>query len=169
MPETSYELYGHFDHNLDDKSRLLIPSVLKEQLGTAVVITAGSGKHARIYPEPVWRELKATLAQKIPLDAFEKHRIFMQRMHNNCERATVDNNGRLTLPRFIREWIGVKESTPVVLIGNDNWIEIWSVSGWETYSQGYSDDAVNVALANLSADIKTPDTTQPAPNNEVVA
>lgn len=162
MPETSYELFGHFDPNLDEKGRLLIPAALKEQLGTAVVITTGAGKHARIYPEPVWRELKNTLAQKIPLDAFEKHRIFMQRMHNNCERTNVDNGGRLTIPRFIREWLGVKESTPVVLIGNDNWIEIWGVNTWDAYTQGFSDDAVNIALANLSADVKIPD----APSEE---
>jgi len=123
-----------------------MPAAFKEQLGTHFMLTMGADHHARIYPESVWLALKEKLAAKDALDAFDKHRLHLLRLHNSCERISLDTTGtRITLPRWIQDWIDAQEKTPIIMIGNDDYIEVWSNTGWKAYSAGYTHDNVDDA------------------------
>ena len=52
----------YFERKLDDKRRLTIPSELREEFNTGVVITRGFGQYLHLYPKLVWdREVEAAL------------------------------------------------------------------------------------------------------------
>lgn len=47
----------YFERRLDDKNRLTIPKELREEFGSAVVITHGFGDYLHLYPVKVWDEI----------------------------------------------------------------------------------------------------------------
>ena len=48
---------GEYEHNLDDKGRLAIPSRFREELGEGVVITRGFDRCLMGFPRPIWEQL----------------------------------------------------------------------------------------------------------------
>ena len=47
----------YFQRKLDDKRRLTIPSELREEFSSGVVITRGFKKYLHMYPNAVWDQL----------------------------------------------------------------------------------------------------------------
>ena len=58
-------LYGGYDHNIDKKGRVFIPSRLKEDLGESFIVCRGiSGKRCLcIYPFNEWEKLVAKISE----------------------------------------------------------------------------------------------------------
>ncbi len=46
----------YFERRLDDKRRLTIPSELREEFLTGVVLTRGFGTYLHLYPKSVWQQ-----------------------------------------------------------------------------------------------------------------
>ena len=46
----------YFERRLDDKRRLTIPSELREEFISGVVLTRGFGKYLHLYPKSVWEQ-----------------------------------------------------------------------------------------------------------------
>ena len=46
----------YFERRLDDKRRLTIPSELREEFSTGVVVTRGFGSYLHLYSKQVWNE-----------------------------------------------------------------------------------------------------------------
>ena len=59
-------LMGEYNHNIDDKGRLIIPAKLREALGEGFVITKGLDKCLFVFPKEVWAEFELKLS-KLPL------------------------------------------------------------------------------------------------------
>lgn len=52
----------YFERRLDDKRRLTIPSELREEFISGVVLTRGFGNYLHLYPKSVWdKEVEAAL------------------------------------------------------------------------------------------------------------
>jgi len=52
----------YFQRKLDDKRRLTIPTELRDEFSSGVVITRGFGEYLHLYPKDVWdREVEAAL------------------------------------------------------------------------------------------------------------
>lgn len=47
----------YFERRLDDKRRLTIPSELREEFESGVVLTRGFGQYLHLYPKQVWDEV----------------------------------------------------------------------------------------------------------------
>ena len=54
-------LIGEYQHTLDTKNRVIIPSKFRESLGDEFVITKGLDNCLFIYPENEWKELESKL------------------------------------------------------------------------------------------------------------
>jgi MraZ protein len=50
----------------------------------------------------------------------------------NAERVDLDTQGRLVIPRRLREKVGL--ASPVAVIGVSERLEIWSAGDWDRYS-----------------------------------
>ena len=56
----------YFERKLDDKRRLTIPTELRNEFASGVVITRGFGKYLHLYPQNIWdREVEPALAGSI--------------------------------------------------------------------------------------------------------
>ena len=117
---------GEYNHSIDEKGRIIVPSKFREQLGDNFVVTQGLDGCLFLYPNEEWENFVAGL-RGLPgnKDARRLQRYFMAGAVS-CE---VDKQGRILIPAKLREQAGLEKE--VLFIGVLSKIEIWSKERWE--------------------------------------
>lgn len=137
---------GEFHHTLDDKGRLAVPTKFRSSLKKAV-ITRGLDACLFVYPLSEWQILAKKLAN-LPLTQANS-RAFVRLMLAGAMDVTVDKQGRVIVPEYLREFAGLKKE--VVVAGLYNRVEIWSKDAWVAYTARAEKDSNEIAeqLTNL--------------------
>ena len=113
---------GEYNHTVDAKGRLIVPSKFREQLGDEFVITKGLDNCLFVYDNSEWTALEEKLrALPITNTAGRKFSRFLLGSAATCE---VDKQGRILLPSVLREFAGIGKDA--VLVGVGSRIEIWN-------------------------------------------
>lgn len=121
---------GRFEHAIDSKGRLSIPSKFREILSTIfddrLFITNFDGC-LWAYPAAEWQKVEEKISSlpqfKDEVKAFQ--RVFI----SAAVESPIDGSGRIQIPPTLREYAGI--SKDVVLVGMTNRIEIWSKEKWQ--------------------------------------
>ena len=117
---------GEYNHTVDAKGRLIVPSKFREQLGDEFVITKGLDNCLFVYDNSEWAALEEKLrALPITNTAGRKFSRFLLGSAATCE---VDKQGRILLPSVLREFAGIGKDA--VLVGVGSRIEIWNKDKW---------------------------------------
>jgi MraZ protein len=117
---------GEYNHTVDAKGRLIVPSKFREQLGDEFVVTKGLDGCLFVYVNSEWKALEEKL-HALPLtnaNARKFTRFFLAGA-TSCE---VDKQGRILLPAILREFAQIDKDA--VLVGVGSRIEIWSKENW---------------------------------------
>ena len=125
---------GEYNHTVDAKGRLIVPSKFREQLGDEFVVTKGLDGCLFVYENTEWKALEEKL-HALPLtnaNARKFSRFFLAGA-TTCE---VDKQGRILLPAVLRDF--AKSEKDAVLVGVGSRIEIWSRDVWNQ-SNTYDD------------------------------
>ncbi|MGP1350007.1 MAG: division/cell wall cluster transcriptional repressor MraZ [Stomatobaculum sp.] len=117
---------GEYNHTVDTKGRLIVPSLYREQLGASFVVTKGLDGCLFVYSETEWNKLEEKLAN-LPLTN-QGARKFSRFLHAGAVYCETDRQGRILLPANLRDFAGIVKEA--VLIGNGNHVEIWSAENW---------------------------------------
>ena len=117
---------GEYNHVIDAKGRLIIPSRFRELLGEEFVLTRGLDGCLSIYPMDEWVAFEEKL-RALPLTN-KNARIFTRFFVAGATNCELDRQGRVLVPQPLREFAGLEKE--VVLTGNLNRIEIWSKEKW---------------------------------------
>ena len=126
---------GEYQHSLDKKGRLIIPSkfreILTEKYEEKFVITRGLDNCLFLYPPDEWREVE----RKIKALSMVKResRAFKRFLISGAVECVLDKQGRIMIPSNLRQHARIERD--VVLIGVSEKIEIWSKEIWQTYSK----------------------------------
>jgi len=137
--------YGEFEHALDRKDRIIIPSkfrdALKEHYVERFFITRGLDKCLFMFAEDEWRLQE----QKFKAMSFTKSefRRFNRIYFSGASDLTPDKQGRILIPTYLKEYAGIKKD--VFIIGVSNRIEIWGRESWKEYYQISKDTFEDVA------------------------
>jgi MraZ protein len=115
---------------LDAKGRLAIPSRHRERILTrangALVATVDRDYCLLIYPLPEWEEIERKLVR---LPSLNKTARKLQRlMLGYATELEMDHQGRILLPRELREFAGIERDA--ILIGQGNKFELWDEKRW---------------------------------------
>ena len=121
---------GEYNHALDNKNRISIPSKLREELGSKFVITKGLDGCLYCYPMEEWRVLEEKL-KKLPLTSKDA-RAFVRFFFSGANEVEVDKQGRALLPQNLVEYAKIEKE--IVSIGVSTRLEIWSKEKWEEYN-----------------------------------
>ena len=135
-------LTGVFNHSIDSKGRLIIPSKLRDSLGEHFVITKGMDGCLFLYPENEWEAFEEKL-RVLPLtnkDARAFSRFFVAGA-TTCE---LDKQGRILVPQTLREFAGLEKD--VILAGSLSRVEVWSKEKW---SENCDYDDMNSIAASM--------------------
>ena len=117
---------GEYNHAIDTKGRLIIPSNFREDLVEEFVFTKVLDGCLFVFHNDAWRELEEKL-RTLPLTSKSARQLsrFFVAGATSCE---LDKQGRILLPGTLREFAGLDKD--VVLAGMLNRIEIWSKEKW---------------------------------------
>lgn len=136
---------GEFNHSIDTKGRINIPSKFREKLGEVFYITKGLDECLFVFPEDEWRVFENKL-KTLPLTNKEA-RAFVRLFFAGATDVTFDKQGRITIPQTLREHAKILKDATVIGVGTR--LEIWSQDNWEKYNNpdnlSYDDIAEHMA------------------------
>lgn len=122
---------GEYNHSLDDKGRLAIPAKFRAILKKGAVVTKGLDNCLFLYSQEQFEKIAARFAA-LPLSQ-SKARAFARHILAGAMDVEFDNQGRVTLPEYLRSFAGLKKGT--IVAGLYNHLEIWDESAWNKYKK----------------------------------
>ncbi|EKE21032.1 MAG: hypothetical protein ACD_7C00379G0008 [uncultured bacterium] len=120
---------GEYQHTIDPKKRVAMPSKCRVELGKKVVITRGMDKCLFIYPMKTWEKLAEKLGS-LPVGE-SGTRSFIRLMLAGAVDVDLDKQGRVLIPDYLKEYAGLKKD--VTVAGLFDRLEIWDKSKWSVY------------------------------------
>ena len=118
---------GEYNHTIDTKGRLIIPSKFRETLGDSFIITKGLDGCLFVYDNIEWASFEEKL-KTLPLMNKESRK-FVRFFLAGAANVETDKQGRILLPIVLREFAALDKD--VVLVGVGIRIEIWNKDRWE--------------------------------------
>lgn len=118
---------GEYDHSLDSKGRLIIPSKFRGALGERFVVTRSLDNCLCIYDTQDWEKFVSRLSE-LPYNA-RKQRQLVRFFLSGATEVEPDKQGRVLIPAGLRKAVGINRD--VVLVGMNNRIEIWGREVWD--------------------------------------
>jgi MraZ protein len=140
---------GEFQHNIDPKGRIIVPSKFREDLGESFVVTRGLDKCLFAYPMEEWKILEEKL-KKLPLTKKDA-RAFTRFFFSGAVECEVDKQGRINIPQSLRKYATLEKEC--VVIGVSNRIEFWSNENWEEYVTNSEESFGEIAENLMDFDI----------------
>ncbi len=140
---------SQYNHTVDTKGRLIVPSKFREQLGDEFVVTKGMDGCLFVYANDDWNafEQKLTSLPLINKEARKFARFFLA----GAASVEVDKQGRILLPTNLRQFAGLEKD--VVLVGVGSRIEIWSLENWENMDADSDMDDIAGTMESLGLTI----------------
>ncbi|MEN2984026.1 MAG: division/cell wall cluster transcriptional repressor MraZ [Dictyoglomaceae bacterium] len=122
---------GEYLHSLDEKGRLTIPNIFRQELGEKFYITRGFDKCLQLYTVEEWKRFSDFLSEFSPTD--EASMNVKRFWFSGSVESTWDKLGRVLIPLYLREYAELDRD--VVIIGVGRYIEIWSKENWEKFKK----------------------------------
>lgn len=127
--------FGDYSCKLDVKSRLTLPSALKQQLPGAgkepLMIARGFEKYLLIYTKKEW-ELK--LEELLKLNQYEReNQQFIRHFTRGATEIEPDAAGRVLLPKLLCDHAGIdaQNANEIIISCQINKIEVWEKSAYD--------------------------------------
>ncbi len=121
---------GEYQHTIDAKNRIVLPSKFRDGLGQHFVVTKGLDNCLFVYAMPEWEALHDKV-KSLPVTD-ENVRRFVRFFFGGAMDVEPDSQGRVMIPANLREYAEIKKE--IVSIGVSNRIEIWSKENWNAYN-----------------------------------
>lgn len=140
---------GEYNHTVDAKGRLIVPSKFREQLGDEFVVTKGLDGCLFVYPNEEWKNIEDKF-RNVPLTTKDARK-FSRFFFAGAASCEVDKQGRILIPNVLREFAELQKD--VVSVGVLNRIEIWSKDRWLDTNTYDDMDEVAEHMAELGLSI----------------
>ena len=114
---------GTYEHYIDAKGRLAIPSKLRDELGSVFYLAMGVDACLAVYPQSTWDRFTEKFAS-LPMSQSKK----MRSLFANAARCELDSQGRIVIPQKLKKYAGIEKD--VVIIGVHDRAEIWAAEKW---------------------------------------
>lgn len=106
----------YFERKLDDKRRLTIPTELRAEFQSGVVITRGFQKYLHLYPKSVWDEAVEPQLRGDILD--ERVADLNVQFRTGKSEGVIDaKQGRISLEQHLLEHAGITRGVSAVRVG----------------------------------------------------
>ncbi|MBQ7718593.1 MAG: division/cell wall cluster transcriptional repressor MraZ [Clostridia bacterium] len=139
---------GEFNHSLDAKGRLILPSRFRGEFEGKCFISKGYDKTLSIYTVEEWTKFIEKLATlSVHNAAARQIRRFFASSAAECD---MDKQGRIVIPPNLRSFLELPEdSTDVVVVGAIEKIDVWSAENWKKYTEDIVIEEAGEKLAEL--------------------
>ncbi|GHU71244.1 transcriptional regulator MraZ [Clostridia bacterium] len=125
------DFVGTFDHSLDNKGRVIIPSAFREKLGNRFTAAMNSEwKALALYPAAKWNSIRDKLARMRETDpAAMAYKRMVSAYATHVDE--LDSQGRVLLPKPMRDKAGL--GLKILFIGMGDYIELWDTEAYAAH------------------------------------
>lgn len=134
-------LVGTYEHKIDSKARIVLPSKFREELGESVVSTIGIDGCVSLYSLAGWEKIMTKL-ETLPFSK-SKTRGLLRIMLSSAHELPVDSAGRVLLPQVLRQHGDLSQD--VVFVGVSDHVELWDREKWNIYREEVAADLSDIA------------------------
>lgn len=106
----------YFERKLDEKRRLTIPTELRAEFSSGVVVTQGFKNYLHLYPKSVWDELVEPALSGNILDE-DIADLNVQFRMGKTESEIDAKQGRFTLEQHLLDYAGIDREVAAVRVG----------------------------------------------------
>ena len=119
---------GHYEHSLDAKHRLSIPSRFRNAFSDGIVLSKDTDSCLTVWTaEGQQPTIERALAGKNPLG--REYRAVQRFFQANSFDVELDSSGRVTLPPPLLAHAGIEKETVVAGVGDH--LEVWGRTRWD--------------------------------------
>ena len=120
-------LIGEYEHSLDAKGRLIMPSKLRIDIGESFIITKGLDGCLFVFSQNEWNNFETKL-KTLPLSD-KNARNFVRFFLSGATVCEIDKQGRFLIPANLRE--SAKLDKDAMIVGVGTRLEIWNKEIWQ--------------------------------------
>ena len=131
-------LIGEYEHTIDAKGRLSMPSKLRRDMGEAFIVTKGLDGSLFAFSQDEWKNFETKL-KALPLSD-KNARNFVRFFLAGATECEIDKQGRFLIPSNLRE--AGKLEKEAVIIGVGTRLEIWNKEVWVSKDEEISADEI---------------------------
>jgi MraZ protein len=143
--EVKIVFLGNFQHNIDKKGRVFIPSKFREELGEEFIISKDIlGKRCLcVYSLPEWEKFVEGL-NSLPNT---KSSTVKRYLFANAFTVGFDSQGRILVPANLREHACLEEKADILGVGNK--VEIWNTDFWAEENESSTPESIAATMMEL--------------------
>ena len=119
---------GEYNHSLDSKGRLIVPSKFRDLLGDEFYVTKGLDPCLVAYTPEKWQEVLDSLEEQLPTN-FRNGREMRRYLIGGSAEVEIDKQGRVLIPGNLRQFAHLDKN--LVLVGAGDYFEIWDEQAWQ--------------------------------------
>ncbi len=138
-------LIGEYEHTLDVKGRLIMPSKLRQDMGDKFIVTKGLDECLFAFSQDEWLNFETKL-KALPLSD-RNARNFVRFFLSGATECEIDKQGRFLIPNNLR--ISAKLEKEAVIIGVGTRLEIWDKQTWQSCDENISADEIAENMTRL--------------------
>jgi len=138
---------GEYQHSVDSKGRLVLPSRFRDRLERGLVVTKGQERCLYVFPIDKWDQ-EVEQVNNLPRTD-RRSRNYARSFFGSASDQQLDRQGRIQIPQPLREYASLGKD--VVVIGVADRVEIWNVESWESVSDEADEQFAGIEEA-LSGD-----------------
>lgn len=132
---------GEYQHTVDEKGRLAIPSKFRKELAKGAVVTRGLDSCLFVFTAAEWKKLAEKLTE-LPMSQ-PNARAFVRLMLAGAMDVKLDSQGRVLLPEYLRGYAKLGKDS--VVAGLYSRLEIWDKMAWEKYKKKTESNSSDIA------------------------
>ncbi len=130
---------GQFQHNLDDKGRLMIPARFRELLEGGAFITQGFDKCLMVMTETHFKQVYDRIEAMNLADPGT--RSLRRLLLSNAYPVEVDKVGRILVPQNLRAFLQIEGEA--IVAGQGEYFEVWKPAEWNVQMALLQDTEAN--------------------------
>ena len=106
----------YFERKLDDKRRLTVPTELRNEFTSGLVLTRGFGKYLHLYPKLVWdRDIEPMLNGNIFDERIADLNVRFRR--GKTEAELDQKQGRVVVEQHLLDYAGIDREIVAIRVG----------------------------------------------------
>lgn len=135
---------GTFDHTLDAKNRLTVPSKFRASLSDGVVVAKGVERCVAVWTPGAYDAFVAAALDGLnPLSP--QARDLQRYFSANAVETELDAAGRIMVPGFLLEHGGLGKE--VVVTGAGPCLEIWDRASWAAENERLAGEVIDITAS----------------------
>ena len=130
---------GQFQHNLDEKGRLMIPARFRELLAAGAFISQGFDRCLMVMTDMYFRQVYDRISAMNLADP--NTRLLRRFILSNAYPIEIDKVGRILVPQNLRQ--GILLESEAIVAGQGEYFEVWTPEEWNAQMAQLQDIETN--------------------------